>query len=237
MDGVIGIAGVVAILLVAGGIIGFMRRDRLSLRWLLVAAGLVVLNDLLLTSGYGRIPALVSGDWNWQGKALALAATLIVASLPWFGWRASGLTLRQAPGSLKPALPVALAYVGVFVILALAFPNEPASTETLAFQLTMPGLEEEPFYRGVLLLALGRAFTGRTTLMGVEWGWGAVLSCVLFGLAHAFGYSDGGFHFDVMTMALTALPSLIAVWLVLRTRSLLLPIVLHNFGNAVTLLL
>lgn len=235
MDGLVGIAGVVAILLIAGGVIGLLRPERFSLRWLLVAAGLVLLNDLFLTNGYGRIPVLLSGDWNWQGKALALAATLAVASLRWFGWRASGLTLRQAPGSLK-ALPVALLYVGFFVALALAFPNEPASTETLAFQLTMPGLEEEPFYRGVLLLALGRAFTDRAKFMGVEWGWGAILSCVLFGLAHAFGYSDGGFHFDAAVMAMTAVPSLIAVWLVLRTRSLLLPVVLHNFGNAVMLL-
>jgi hypothetical protein len=38
-------------------------------------------------------------------------------------------------------------------------------------------------------------------------------------------------------MALTALPSFIAVWLRLRTGSLLLPVVLHNFGNAITMLL
>lgn len=38
-------------------------------------------------------------------------------------------------------------------------------------------------------------------------------------------------------MALTAVPSLLAVWLVLRTRSLVLPVVLHNFGNAIAYLL
>ena len=38
-----------------------------------------------------------------------------------------------------------------------------------------------------------------------------------------------------MTMALTALPSFIAVWLRLRTGSVLLPILLHNFGNSVSL--
>lgn len=39
-----------------------------------------------------------------------------------------------------------------------------------------------------------------------------------------------------MTMALTALPAFIAVWLRLRTGSLLLPILLHNFGNAFSLI-
>ena len=159
-----------------------------------------------------------------------------MASLPAIGWRESGLTLRQAPGSLKWALVVAAAYAAVFLGLALMFPNEPASAENVAFQLTMPGFEEEPFYRGVLLLALYRAFTGRWRLLGVDWSWGAVVSCALFGLVHAFGFSDGAFQFDPVTMLLTAGPSFLAVWLALRTRSVLIPVVLHNFGNAIMLL-
>jgi membrane protease YdiL (CAAX protease family) len=238
VNGIIGISGVVAILLATGAAITLLRPGSVSWRWLLAAAGLVVLNDALLTNLYGRLPELLPGaDWNWQGKALALAATLVVAALPAFGLRSSGLTLLQAPGSLKTALPVAMLYVGFFVALALAFPNAPASAETIGFQLTMPGLEEEPFYRGVLLLALGRAFAGTRRVLGVDWSWGAVMSCVLFGLAHAFGFSGQAFQFDLLTMALTALPSLIAAWLVLKTRSVVIPVLLHNFGNAILLLI
>lgn len=237
MDGMIGIAGVLTLLLTVGIVIGRVRPGDFSLRWLSVATALVLLNDVLLTNSYGRLPDLFpASDWNWQGKALALAATLAVAALPAFGWRASGLTLRQAPGSLGPSLAVALLYVAFFVGLALIFPNAPASAETIAFQLTAPGLEEEPFYRGVLLLALCRAFTAQKRVLGVDWSWGALISCLLFGMAHAFGFSDGGFRLDPTTLALTALPSLIAVWLALRTRSILLPVLLHNFGNAILLL-
>jgi len=53
-------------------------------------------------------------------------------------------------------------------------------------------------------------------------------------MTHAFGYSDGAFSFDPLTMALTAIPSFIAVWLRQRTGSLLLPVVLHNFGNSLS---
>ena len=81
------------------------------------------------------------------------------------------------------------------------------------------------------------AFAGRARFLGVDWSWGAVLSCALFGMAHAFGYADGSFSFDPIVMALTAIPSFISVWLRLRTGSLLLPVFLHNFGNAITLLL
>ncbi len=238
MNGIIGIAGVFALLLVAGGAVALAQRDRFSLRWFMVAIGLVVANDAMLTRLYGVMPRLLPASdwhWNWQGKIMALAVTLAIAALPSFGWRNAGLTMRQTAGSLPSCIPVALLYCLFFAALAYFFPSEPASRETVAFQLTMPGLEEEPFYRGVLLLALDRAFMGRWRFLGVDWGWGAVFSCALFGLAHAFGYSDGGYSFDPLTMGLTTLPAFVAVWLRLRTGSVLLPILLHNFGNSISL--
>ncbi|MDI1363266.1 MAG: CPBP family intramembrane metalloprotease [bacterium] len=234
MDGILSISAIVALLLAAGGAIALLGgRQGVSFRWLLVAAGLVLLNDTLLTRVYRLVPDLIPGDWNWQGKLTALLATLAIAALPAFGWRASGLTLRQA--DLKGPLVVAGLYALLVVGLALAFPNQPASAETMGFQLTMPGLEEEAFYRGVLLLALDRAFAGRVTFLGVEWGWGAVLSCALFGLAHALGVSHGQVSVDPLTLALTAGPSFIGVWIRLRTGSVALPIVMHNVGNAASL--
>ena len=225
-----------ALLLTAGVAIGCLDRRRFFPRWLVIAALLVAVNDACLTRVDGILPRLIGGEWNWQGKLLALAATLIIAALPTFGWRRAGLTLTQESGSLRAAIPVALLYCAFFVVIALAFPGDKADTETVAFQLTMPGLEEEPFYRGVLLFALDQAFTGRKRFLGVDWGWGAVLSCLLFGMAHAFGYSDGHFSFDAMTMTLTALPSIIPGSLRLRTGSGLLSILLHNFGNSFSLI-
>lgn len=236
MNGLIGLAGTLALLLLVGGALGLIRRAGLSWRWLLLAAGLVALNDVMLTRAYGLLPDLLpQAHWNWQGKAMALAATLAVASLPAFGWRNCGLTLAQARGSLRSCVPVALLYCAFFLVIALVFPGDKSSAEDIGFQLSMPGLEEEPFYRGLLLLALDRAFVGRFRFLGVDWGWGAVLSCALFGMAHAFGFSRGHFTFDVLTMSLTALPSFIAVWLRLRTGSVLLPVLLHNFGNSISL--
>lgn len=235
MNGLMGLGGTVALLLVLGAVLGYADRQRFSPRWLLVAALLVAVNDAALTRAYGWLPDLIGGAWNWQGKLLALVATLAIAAAPAFGFRRVGLTIAQEPGSLKAAVPVAALYCAFFVGLAITFGGGRSSGEEIAFQLTMPGLEEEPFYRGILLFALDRAFTGRTRFLGVEWGWGAILSSALFGLAHAFSFAHGHFRFDAATMALTALPSLLAVWLRLRTGSLLLPILLHNFGNAFAL--
>jgi hypothetical protein len=237
VNGLIGLAGTLGILLTLGAALGLADRRNFSAAWLLVAALLVTINDALLTLGYGWLPDLVGGTWNWQGKLMALTTSMAVAALPAFGLRQVGVTLSHAAGSLRAAAPMAAAYCAFFVLIALLFPAEPASAEDLAFQLTMPGLEEELFYRGVLLFALDQAFRGRRRLLGVDWGWGAVLSCLLFGLTHAFSHSDGAFSFDPVTMALTAMPSLIAVWIRLRTGSLLLPVLLHNFGNSLSLVI
>lgn len=234
MDGILSIGAIIALLLGAGATIALLGGGaKVSLRWLFIAAGLVLLNDVLLTRVYRLVPDLIPGDWNWQGKLTALFASLAIAALPAFGWRASGLTLRQT--DLRAPLIVAGLYVLLFIGLALALPDGPANAETLAFQLTMPGLEEETFYRGLLVLVLNRAFTGRLRWLGVDWSWGAVLSCVLFGLAHAFGVSHGRVSWAPLSFALTAGPSLIAVWIRLRTGSILLPVLMHNFGNAASL--
>jgi len=236
VNGLIGLAGTLTVLLLLGAALGFADQRNFSMRWLVIAAALVATNDALLTRCYGLLPDLIGGAWNWQGKLLALAASIAMAALPAFQLRSVGLTLTHAAGSLKAAAPVAVAYCAFFFIIALFFPADQPSAEDVAFQLTMPGLEEELFYRGILLFALDQAFGGRKRLLGVDWGWGAVLSCVLFGMTHAFGYSDGAFSFDPVNMALTAIPSFIAVWLRLRTGSLLLPILLHNLGNTFSFL-
>lgn len=237
MNGLMGLAGTLAMLLGVGTVLGLADRRNFSPRWLLVAALLVAVNDACLTRCYGLLPDVIGGDWNWQGKLAALAVTLCIAALHAFGFRATGLTWRQLPASFGAAWPVAIGYCAFFVAIALAFPGDSASAEDIAFQLTMPGLEEEPFYRGILLFALDQALRGRTRLLGVDWGWGALLSCLLFGMAHGFGYSEGGFSVDPMVLALTGIPALLAVWLRLKTGSLLLPIVLHNFGNAISFLI
>lgn len=234
MDAIIAIALIVAILLASGAVIRLFDPRAISWRWLGIAATLVVLNDAMLTRVYGLIPRALSGfEWNWQGKIMALAATLAIAAFPAFGWRASGLAVAQKPGSLRASLPTVAAYLAICLAIGLAFPDRDADSETIAFQLIMPGLEEETFYRGVVLLALERAFTPRWRFLGIEWRWGALLSCALFGLAHAFTISSSVPAFEPLLFAATAIPALLAVWLRLRTGSVLLPIALHNFGNSI----
>lgn len=238
MDALVSIGLIAAILLGIGLLLGLTGQKNFSPGWLVAAVLMVVANDAVLTNAYGLVPTMLPGsEWNWQGKALALLLSLLIAAHPALGWRRSGLTLKQASGSLLAAGVALGLYALFFLAIALAFPGAPATAETIAFQLTMPGIEEELFYRGILLLALNEAFRGRVRLLGVDWGWGALLSCVAFGLAHAFSWTaESGIGFDPLYFALTAIPSLLAVWMRERTGSLVLPMVAHNLGNSLPLL-
>ncbi len=216
----------------AGLVCAALLRGKVRWLWFAAALVLMVAYDALLTRGYGRIPLdFGPSDWNWEGKTLAVLLSLAVAAA--LGFRRSGVTLRHDRTGLPGALALSAVLVALFLGLALYVPGEPTTADTLAFQLTMPGLDEELFYRGVLLVMLNEAFGRPLSVLGAPMGWGALVSSVAFGLTHALGYADGGYSFDAMAMALTGGPALLLVWLREKTGSLLLPILLHNFANSI----
>ena len=236
-DAILSIAAISGGLLVIGAILGLSDKKNFEPRWLLIAALLVILNDAMLTRVWGAFPDMVGGNWNWQGKILATLATLAIAALPMFGWRRSGLTLDQGNERKLPTYGVIAVAALLFLGLALMSPNEPVDPETLGFQLTMPGIEEELFYRGLLLLALNEALRGRWRVLGVTIGWAALLTTVLFGCAHSVSFENGALDFDLFSFLITGVPALILIWVRERTGSVLWPIILHNLANALPLLL
>lgn len=234
-DAIMALVGWLGATAVLGLIAAVALRGKVKWGWFLSALALMAAYDALLTRGYGHIPIhFWPSDWNWEGKAMALTLSLVVAVA--LGARRCGLTVKQDRRGLKGALILSGALVTLFLGLALYFPTPPLDADELAFQLTMPGLDEEFFYRGVLLLMLNEAFARPLRILGAPMGWGALISSVAFGLAHALGYSDGAFTFDAMTMLFTGGPALLLVWVREKTGSLLLPVVMHNFANAISLL-
>ncbi|MFN7164467.1 MAG: CPBP family intramembrane glutamic endopeptidase, BDIM_20840 family [Hyphomonas sp.] len=226
--------GILAGLGLAGALV-FRRSFRW--RWLVAAILLNFVYQALLTRGFWIIlDPFPDADWNWAGKLAALAGTLAVMSLPAFGWKRCGMTLDQGPrwgGAIVMFAGLAVLFFG----LALSGADgKPDSLETIAFQWTMPGLDEELFYRGTLLLALNEAFRARTNLPGAPIGYGGLLATVLFGLTHALSYKAGVADFDLMTFAMTGVPALLLLWLRERTGSLFLPVLAHNIANGASTL-
>lgn len=231
---VLGHCAVIAVLGAAGAL---LFRKTFHPGWFIGALLLYAFYDFLLTRGFYQIPNPLEGaHWNWFGKALSFGGMLIVAALPVFGFKRVGFTLRQAPGSW-PAFVLFAVLAGYFFYSAITGADgRPDDIETIAFQWTMPGLDEELFFTGVFFFAMNEAFKSRANVLGAPIGYGALLALVLFGLVHAMDYDAGGFSFDPATFASVVWGSPLLLWMRARTGSLLLPILAHNIANGASTL-
>lgn len=227
MDAVVFALGLGAIAFAVAAVATRVDR-RLTLASALLFAVYLALDDLV-TGLPTAVPALdfLPGDWNWEGKFFSIALAVGVIAIFGLSRDAVGLTLRQR--NLKSSLVVAALYLPWAATLGLMF-KPGLSTETLAFQATMPGIAEELALRGVAPALLLGLLRGKPGVVGVPWAVVAV-SGILFGVWHALGYADGAFSFDVTSALLTGFGGLVACWLRFKSGSLLLPVVLHSAAN------
>lgn len=118
--------------------------------------------------------------WNWQGKFFEFIWPLfIVFAFHWMTPKEVGYSVAGSKSSWKMAfyLGTGIGLFSIFLNLTLGrlFPSSELQTpypffETLAFQATMPGLAEEPLYRGILLALFDRYFNKPWKLFGVKIG-------------------------------------------------------------------
>lgn len=217
---------ITALLLVAAG------RDAERRGWAIAAVATLALFLALRT-----LPQFVPGErllgdlWDWSGPLLGLAGVLAIAAVlvrrGLLDWADAGLTLRQAPGALRPALGLAVATLAInYAAMSLSSFRLPAvPLETWLYQASVPGLVEETLFRGLLLAMADRAVGprhARWDVMGARIGWG--------GLAVTFAFL--ALHGVSLGTLLGVLPAaFLYLWLRARTGSLLLPIVVHNLWN------
>lgn len=126
---------------------------------------------------------------SWAGKVAGLLVSVIFLGERWVTPAAAGLRGPRA-GSLRVVgLVVGVAFLAV---LANAYLLRHAFAvlwwhERLFYSL-VPGVEEELFYRGVLLGLLGPVFARTIPLAGTRTTWGGLVSVLLFGLGHGLKF-------------------------------------------------
>ncbi|MGB7405452.1 MAG: CPBP family intramembrane glutamic endopeptidase [Pacificimonas sp.] len=235
-DPIIQLFGQIAVFLTLGLFGCVVWRGQAQLKWLIFTALFYLLYDFALSRGFGALANFpLDANWNWTGKAIAIGVSLSLAI--WLGRDRVGLVWGRSGDPLALAITGGVGLLAAGLSLLFLNGGGEVDLETLAFQWTMPGLDEELFYRGVLLVALKEAFRERARILGAPIGFGGLLTCIMFGLAHALTYEDGSFAFDIITMAITGGPAVVLLWLRERTGSILLPIVAHNFANGIPTLI
>ena len=224
--------------------ISLLTRQRVHASWLIAAIVVFLIHSSVLMHGrqileIAHAQALLDffhkSQWNWPGKILSLATTLVMTAMAGLVvkdiWTRTGFTLRQAAGSVLPALLVAALLIGASAALEYkAHDGTDISLDRLLFQAIAPGVDEEPMFRGLLLLCLAGAlgFEG-PRFLGVSLG--GLVSTILFGAVHGLSFQDGAFQVSWIAIAATGATGFGLLWIRERTGSLVLPILTHNAIN------
>ncbi|MGL5930712.1 MAG: lysostaphin resistance A-like protein [Dermatophilaceae bacterium] len=208
---------------------GGRRSERRA--WPLAAAlGLVLVEGVLLT--LPRLGPLADLEYNWQGKLLATTA-LLVLGLTWgrLPRSASGLVAPR-PSRWGPVVVFAAALLALNAVGAASAPADRESFgEAFAFQATMPGIEEELFFRGVVWGLLLLALPGRRRVLGADLSWAFIVTTIHFGLVHGLLVRDGELVVEPAAIVQTAVLGAGLGWVRAATGSIWPGVVLHNLLN------
>jgi len=183
-----------------------------------------------------RVDGFRQLHWSWQECILSSAWPFLLAGLlPGISLVSIGVTSRLRPGWFRPsavALLVAVAVPGAFFILGT---RKRLDAEAWAFLLTMPGLAEELVFRGVYQALLNRAFGKPWRLANAEFGWGLVITAILFAGSNGLVVVDPQLHPRIVVPAAIApaMLSLVSGWVRERSDSVWPSVFGHNLSNIV----
>jgi membrane protease YdiL (CAAX protease family) len=139
------------------------------------------------------------------------------------------ITFHQNKEHLKKALITVLVVFTVATVMNVTFssPRE-WNVESIAYQLTMPGLNEEIVYRGILLGLLVKILNPNSFLHPA-----ILATALLFGMAHGLILNESyEVVFKAQAFFETMIMGMIWAWVTLKTGSIMLALLSHNLGNA-----
>ena len=227
-------------LVVVLAVLALLARGRVDVGRMVLVVMATAIMTLALSVHFPRLETgvlaqlgVTHGQWNWDGKIVSILATLIlIAIIPRVSFKETGFRWSQNGAVVSALLGCALVCAIEWGSNLIAGSHQTVNAETICYQATMPGLQEEPSFRGLMLLLLNQAFKDKPlTLLGAPIGWGAVASSVYFGLGHGLGWDNGHIVFDAVAVAVTGGIGFVLVWIRERTGSLVLPILAHNVAN------
>ena len=205
-------------------------------RWglLLFIAALVVLDVALVE--IPRVDGFQHLHWSWQESLLSsIWPFILVALVPVISLVSIGVTSRLHEGWLKPSLVALAVAVAVPTLFFITGTRKKLDAEGWTFLLIMPGLAEELVFRGVYQSLLNRVFGKPWRLASAEFGWGLVITAILFAGANGLVVVDAQLHPHIVLPAAIApiLMSLVSGWVRERSDSIWPSVFGHNLSNIV----
>ncbi len=141
----------------------------------------------ILSPFYSVFPILLHYGYSLTGRESAPILSFVFLA----GLVAIGLVLRKSPPrEERPAgaveMSVFLVWVTLMLVLTAATLTKPSRLAAITYLLVATGFGEEIFFRGYIQSRLNSAFGRRFCTWNTSWGWGLVITSLLFGIIHAF---------------------------------------------------
>jgi membrane protease YdiL (CAAX protease family) len=205
-------------------------------RWglLLFVASLIVL-DIALAE-IPRVDGFQHLHWSWQECVLSTAwPFLLIALVPGISLASVGVTSRFRPGWLKPSMVAGLLALAVPAVFFILGARKKLDAQGWGFLLIMPGLAEELVFRGVYQSLLNRVFGKPWRLANAEFGWGLIVTAILFAGSNGLVAVDPQLHARIVLPSAIApfMLSLVSGWVRERTDSVWPSVFGHNLSNIV----
>ena len=191
---------------------------------------------LTITMYYPELQIINNRIWgnqliNWSGKLYSIVFALImqISLKNIISLKDTGLTIKQNNNSIKFSLIFVLLFFIIASSIGFLSKKGDFNSEVLLFFAIMPGLGEELIYRGLLLGLLNKIFERKFKLLRTNFGWGLILTSIVFGLLHGFNLNDNyNLQFDFITILLTGTYGFIYGLIRERSGSLVFPVIAHS---------
>lgn len=172
----------------------------------------------------------IKSDWNWDGKIYGI----VFGITSYFAFRKyfcenDFFTFKQNKKGYRNAKMAAITVVLLSTIIWFMLGKSRFDWETLAFQISLPGIDEEIMFRGILLGLLATALKDSISFLGNP---SVLLTAILFGFMHALTLDKNfSIRFEAIYFLQTGFAGYIWGWITIKSRSILLAILSHNFSN------
>ena len=195
---------------------------------------------IVLTNRFSSLQLIPNTIWegflvcSWSGKLYSIIFMLVLLYLVRKSLHKDevGLTFRQNPMSVIPACTIILFLVAWAFLVGVCSPKGKFDFLTLLYLAIMPGLNEELVYRGILMAILVRIFPVNLKLLGAPFGWGQIITSLLFGLLHGFWLDlNLAVHIELIALRNATISGLVFAWLRARTGSLVMPVIGHGLED------
>jgi membrane protease YdiL (CAAX protease family) len=160
---------------------------------------------------------------NWGGFGGVVSMAAGIAALFLFGY-----VMRSRPSSSAVMAPC--------LLLAFGIHHFSSAAGGVAFYMLLLGPAEELLFRGVVQSRLNLGFGRPFEFFGAQWGWGAMITGLLFALMHVLNLSallDGRWSPNWWAGPVMFCLALPFAYLRERTGGVLAPAMLHAFPQAI----